>query len=60
MSSSDEMYKHITQKQNEILGRQYCSSCNSMMPPEGGRIYKIKPRRWICKGCAARMDARNK
>jgi len=53
-SHGTAMNAHLTEKQIEILGRRFCSTCNALQSAIGGG--KIK-HRWVCRGCKERRNA---
>lgn len=43
------------QAQERATGRKFCTTCQSLVSPAGGR--KTHKFRWVCAGCLARRKA---
>lgn len=57
----NEMYQHITRREEELFGTRWCSHCRDRRPSEGG-IWKVinggKNRRWQCASCVENQKKR--
>lgn len=54
---SDLLVK-ATEAQHRILGKRFCSSCQTMRPIDGGEMVGNKTRRWKCGVCLNREAIR--
>lgn len=54
---SDLLVK-ATEAQHRILGKRFCSSCQTMKPIEGGEMIGVKTKRWKCAVCFNRASIR--
>lgn len=57
IAHGSEMNAHLTAREVEITGRRYCTSCDSLCPPEGGEKSRY---RWSCAACVTRKNERIK
>jgi hypothetical protein len=54
---TNKLERQATKGMEKVLGRRWCSFCQSRKETEGGRWINGKPRRWQCKQCTDRRKA---
>lgn len=52
------MLDKVNEAQHRLLGKRFCSSCQSMKALEGGEMIGNKVRRWKCSMCLNRESIR--
>lgn len=57
----NEMYRHATKREEDLLGTRWCTHCRFRRQVEGGKWISLEGRmrrRWKCAQCLANMKAR--
>jgi hypothetical protein len=57
----NELYQHVTKREEELLGTRWCSHCRHRRQAAGG-VWKLlnqgKNRRWQCATCVENQKGR--
>lgn len=54
----NDLLAQANEAQHRLLGKRFCSSCQSMRVLEGGKMFGSKVRRWKCSLCLNREAVR--
>ena len=58
---ANELYRHVTLREEAVLGTRWCSHCMNRRPIQGGTWKTLnggKNRRWQCMSCAENQKTR--